>query len=42
MKKAKARIEMPLREAMKCLGISYHISIGGIEKTVQATAYSLS
>jgi len=34
--------EMLPQAIMKCLGISYHISLGGIEKTVQATAYILS
>ena len=41
MKNAEQEWNSP-QGTMKCLGISYHISLGGIEKTVQATAYILS
>jgi hypothetical protein len=43
MKNAKGGMKYPTPQGtMKCLGISYHISLGWIEKTVQATAYTLS
>jgi len=42
MKNAQGRNEIHPQATMKCLGISYHISLGGIEMTVQATAQVLS
>jgi hypothetical protein len=42
MKNPMVRNEIPPQETMKCLSISYHISPGGVEKTLQATAWILS
>jgi hypothetical protein len=38
MRNPRVRNEIPPQATMKCLSISYHISLGRIEKTVQATA----